>query len=46
MLGFLFLLTDLLCGPGQVYSLEFSSMLSNFPLDLFQVHLERKNDVR
>lgn len=45
MLGFLFLLTDLLWGPGQVYSLEFSSVLSNFPLDLSQVHLQRKNDV-
>lgn len=41
VLGFLFLLTNLLDGSGQVYSLEFSWLLSNFSLQLLQVHLEK-----
>lgn len=40
MLHLLFLLTDLLYGPAQVYSLEFGGMLGNFSLNLFKVHLE------
>lgn len=44
MLSFLFLLTDLLDGSGQVYSLEFGCLLSYFPLHLFKVHLEGKKN--
>lgn len=41
VLSLLFLLADLLDGPGQVYSLEFGGVLGDFPLHIFKVHLQR-----
>lgn len=42
VLDLLFLLTDLLYGSAQVYSLEFGRMLGNFSVNLFEVHLEKE----